>query len=61
MIHLNALDFNVCRPEEVISFFWRSVYLSSITHLQALKISMKFLLQMASDIRRTPTVKVLVL
>ena len=27
MIHLNALDFNVCRFEEVISFFWRLVYL----------------------------------
>ena len=27
MINLNALDFNVCRSEEVISFFWRSVYL----------------------------------
>ena len=26
MNHLNALDFNVCRSEEVISFFWRSVY-----------------------------------
>ena len=26
MIHLDALDFNVCRSEEVISFFWRSVY-----------------------------------
>ena len=26
MIHLNALDFNVCRSEEMISFFWRSVY-----------------------------------
>ena len=26
MIHLNALDFNVCRFQEVISFFWRSVY-----------------------------------
>ena len=26
MIHLNALDLNVCRFEEVISFFWRSVY-----------------------------------
>ena len=24
MIHLNALDFNVCRFEEVISFFWHS-------------------------------------
>ena len=27
MIHFNALDFNVCRFEEVISFFWRSVYI----------------------------------
>ena len=26
MIHFDALDFNVCRSEEVISFFWRSVY-----------------------------------
>ena len=26
MIHFNALDFNECRSEEVISFFWRSVY-----------------------------------
>ena len=26
MIHFNALDFNVCLSEEVISFFWRSVY-----------------------------------
>ena len=26
MIKLNALEFNVCRSEEVISFFWRSVY-----------------------------------
>ena len=26
MIHFNALDFNMCRSEEVISFFWRSVY-----------------------------------
>ena len=27
MIHFNALDFNVCRSEEVISSFWRSVYI----------------------------------
>ena len=26
MINLNALDFNVYRSEEVISFFLRSVY-----------------------------------
>ena len=25
MIHFNALDFNECRSEEVLSFFWRSV------------------------------------
>ena len=30
MIHLNALDFNVCRFEEVISFFWRSVYIHAV-------------------------------
>ena len=30
MIHLNALDFNVCRSEEVISFFLRSVYIFHI-------------------------------
>ena len=29
MIHLNDLDFHVCRFEEVISFFWRSVYMES--------------------------------
>ena len=29
MIHFNALDFTVCRSEEVISFFWRSVYTDS--------------------------------
>ena len=33
MIHLNALDFNVCRFEEVISFFWRSVYI----HVKCMK------------------------
>ena len=27
MIHFNAVDFSERRPEEVISFFWRSVYL----------------------------------
>ena len=27
MINFYALDFNVCRSEEVISFFWRSVYI----------------------------------
>ena len=26
MSHFNALDFSECRSEEVISFFWRSVY-----------------------------------
>ena len=26
MIHFDALDFSECRSEEVISFFWRSVY-----------------------------------
>ena len=30
MINLNALDFNVCRSEEVISFFWRSVYFMNV-------------------------------
>ena len=30
MIHFNALDFNECRSEEVISFFWRSVYIQYI-------------------------------
>ena len=27
MIHFNALNFNECRSEEVIRFFWRSVYI----------------------------------
>ena len=26
MIHVDALDFSECHSEEVISFFWRSVY-----------------------------------
>ena len=32
MMHLKALDFNVCRFEEVISFFWRSVYKALILY-----------------------------
>ena len=71
MIHVDALDFSEWHSEEVISFFWRSVYnhvlhnlhegmdcmqneytiKGSMTHLPALQFSMKFLLQMASDIR----------
>ena len=35
MIHFNALDFNVCRSKEVISFFWRSVYYVSLSHVSA--------------------------
>ena len=27
MIHFNALDFNECSSKEVISFFWRLVYI----------------------------------
>ena len=26
MINIDAVDFSERRPEEVISFFWRSVY-----------------------------------
>ena len=29
MSQFDALDFNVCRSEEVMSFFWRSVYIVS--------------------------------
>ena len=29
MTHFNALDFSECRSEEVINFFWRSVYLKA--------------------------------
>ena len=29
MINLDAVDFSERRPEEVISFFWRSVYIST--------------------------------
>ena len=27
MINFDAVDFSECRSEEVISFFWRSVYI----------------------------------
>ena len=27
MIHAGALDFSECHSKEVISFFWRSVYM----------------------------------
>ena len=30
MINFDALNFSECRSEEVISFFWRSVYFSII-------------------------------
>ena len=30
MIQFDALDFSECHSEEVISFFWRSVYLERI-------------------------------
>ena len=30
MSNFNALDFSECRSEEVISFFWRSVYIFDI-------------------------------
>ena len=29
MINFDAVDFSESRPEEVISFFWRSVYIQS--------------------------------
>ena len=32
MIHFNALDFNACRSEEVISFFWCSVSIKALLH-----------------------------
>ena len=32
MINFDAVDFSKCRSEEVISFFWRSVYLYHISH-----------------------------
>ena len=30
MIHVDALDFSECHSEEVISFFWRSVYIAIV-------------------------------
>ena len=30
MINCDAVDFSERRPEEVISFFWRSVYIQHI-------------------------------
>ena len=35
MTYFNALDFNVRRSEEVISFFWRSVYILESFNLLA--------------------------
>ena len=32
MIHIDALEFGEWHPEEVISFFWRSVYEDTIMH-----------------------------
>ena len=32
MIHVDALDFSEWHSEEVISFFWRSVYMHIYTH-----------------------------
>ena len=32
MIHVDALDFSEWHSEEVISFFWRSVYIPIIIH-----------------------------
>ena len=33
MIHVDGLDFSECHSEEVISFFWRSVYSNTQQHL----------------------------
>ena len=33
MINFDAVDFSERRPEEVISFFWRSVYISTYKHV----------------------------
>ena len=33
MINFDAVDFSECRSEEVISFFWRSVYLQLQSNL----------------------------
>ena len=42
MIHFYTLDFNVCPSEEVISFFWRSVYNKIIKPLVNLSRVVKF-------------------
>ena len=34
MINFDAVDFSERHPEEVISFFWRSVYLDECKHSQ---------------------------
>ena len=33
MIHFDGVDFSERRPKEVISFFWRSVYINSYSEL----------------------------
>ena len=33
MINFDAVDFSEGRSEEVISFFWRSVYLNYLQHM----------------------------
>ena len=40
IIHFDGVDFSERRPEEVISFFWRSVYLSSNTYKKVRKLMM---------------------
>ena len=37
MSHFDALDFSECRSEEVISFFWRSVYNFQIVFVQCVR------------------------
>ena len=34
MIHVDALDFSKWHSEEVISFFWRSVYYNQICKIE---------------------------
>ena len=38
MIHFCALDFTVCCSEEVISFFWRSVYIDFIRFMDSFAV-----------------------
>ena len=42
MIHFNALDFTVCRSEEVTSFFWRSVYMYLLVKFLIFQIIMLY-------------------